>query len=54
LRGEGAGHLFYSLEVRDMAGNRLQIERQPLERPEPESVGAKAAEGKKEIWIEDF
>jgi hypothetical protein len=54
LREEGAGHLFYSLEVPDMAGNRLQIERQPLERPEPESVGAKAAEGKKEIWIEDF
>jgi hypothetical protein len=54
LREEGAGHLFYSLEVRDMVGNRLQIERQPLERPEPESVGAKAAEGKKEIWIEDF
>ena len=44
----------YSLEVRDMAGNRLQIERQSIERPEPESVETKAPEGKKEIWVEDF
>jgi hypothetical protein len=51
---EGEGRLLYSLEVRDMAGNRLQVERQPIEQPEPESVERKLPEEKTEIWIEDF
>jgi len=41
----------YSLEVRDIAGNRLQIERQPLKYPEPKIT---EPEKKKDEWVEDF
>ena len=41
----------YSLEVRDIAGNRLQIERQPLKYPEPKIT---EPDKKKDEWVEDF
>jgi len=45
------GVLTCSVEVRDIAGNRLQIERQPLKCPEPEVT---VPEEKKDEWVEDF
>jgi hypothetical protein len=46
--------LSYSLEASDIAGNRLEVGRQPLKRPEPERIEAEPSEKKKKIWIEDF
>lgn len=43
--------LAYSLEVRDIAGNRLRIEKQPLKLLKPEVT---EPEKKKDEWIEDF
>jgi len=43
--------LTYSLEVRDIAGNRLQIEKQPLKYPESKVT---EPEKKKDEWVEDF
>ncbi|RLC24915.1 MAG: hypothetical protein DRH21_04750 [Deltaproteobacteria bacterium] len=43
--------LTYSLEVRDIAGNKLRIERQPLKCPEPKAT---EPEKKKDEWVEDF
>lgn len=43
----------YSLEVTDVAGNRLQIVRQPLKSPVIETPDLEQPVGKK-IWIEDF
>jgi len=45
------GMLTCSLEVRDIAGNRLEIERQPLKCPESEVT---ESEKKKYEWVEDF
>ncbi len=43
----------YSLEARDVAGNRLQVEKQPLKRPEPE-ITEIGFEKKIDEWVEDF
>ncbi|MBW2569543.1 MAG: gliding motility-associated C-terminal domain-containing protein [Deltaproteobacteria bacterium] len=43
----------YSLEVRDIAGNRLQIEKQPL-KPLKVEVTEVESEKKKDEWVEDF
>ena len=43
----------YSLEARDIAGNRLQVEKQPLKRPEPE-IAEIGFEEKRDEWVEDF
>ncbi|MCD4788047.1 MAG: Ig-like domain repeat protein [Desulfobacterales bacterium] len=51
LSPEEEGVLTYSLEVRDIAGNRLQIERQPLKYPESKVT---EPEKKKDEWVEDF
>jgi hypothetical protein len=51
LSPEEEGVLTYSLEVRDIAGNRLQIERQPLKCPESKVT---EPEKKKDEWVEDF
>lgn len=48
---EEEGVLAYSLEVRDIAGNRLRIEKQPLKLLKPEVT---EPEKKKDEWIEDF
>lgn len=53
LNLEGEGQLAYSLEVRDIAGNRLQIVQQPLKRPEPEATEVEP-EKKRDEWVEDF
>ena len=45
------GVLTYSLEVRDIAENRLLIERQPLKCSEPKIT---EPEKKKDDWVEDF
>ncbi len=47
------GSLVYSLEVSDIAGNRLQVEKQALKRYEPERTEAEPVKEKKK-WIEDF
>ena len=44
----------YSLEVRDIAGNRLEMEKQSLKRPETEGIEAEPAEEKRKVWVEDF
>jgi hypothetical protein len=54
LKPEGKARLTYSLEVGDIAGNRLRMEQQPLKRSEPESVERDVPEEKAKIWIEDF
>lgn len=51
LSQEGEGQLAYSLEVRDIAGNRLRIERQPLKLLRPEVT---EPEKKRDEWVEDF
>lgn len=51
LSPEKEGVLTYSLEVRDMAGNRSRIERQPLKCLETRVTGF---EKKKDAWVEDF
>jgi hypothetical protein len=43
----------YSLEVTDIAGNRLQIVKQPLKSPVIEMPDLEQPVEKK-IWIEDF
>ncbi len=43
----------YSLEVTDIAGNRLQIAKQPLKSPVIETPDLEKPVEKK-IWIEDF
>jgi hypothetical protein len=43
----------YSLEVTDIAGNRLQIVKQPLKSPVIETPDLKEPV-KKKIWIKDF
>ena len=53
LKQEGESLLAYSLEVRDVAGNRLQVEKEPLRPPQPEGIEA-TPEEKPEVWIEDF
>ena len=50
---EKEGSLAYSLEVNDIAGNRLEIEEEPLKPPERVVPEREPAE-KKEVWIEDF
>jgi hypothetical protein len=42
---------FYSLTVRDVAGNILNIERQPVKLPEPDDI---AEEKKDSEWVDDF
>lgn len=44
----------YSLDIVDMAGNRLLVKKQPLARLEPEPGEAESPEEKEMIWIEDF
>ena len=51
LSPEKEGVPTYSLEVRDIAGNRLQIERQPLKCLEPKVT---KPDKKKHEWVEDF
>ena len=42
---------FYSLTVRDVAGNMLNVERQPVKIYQPDEI----AEEKKEYeWVDDF
>ena len=53
LSPEEENMLTYSLEVRDIAGNRLQIEKQPLKPLELE-VTEIEPEKKKHEWVEDF
>ena len=53
LSPEEEGVLAYSLEVRDIAGNRLRRERQPLKWPEPEATEVEP-EKKRDEWVEDF
>lgn len=53
LGPEKEGVLAYSLEVRDIAGNRLLIERQPLKLLKPE-VTEVEPEKKRDEWVEDF
>jgi len=50
---EKEGFLAYSLEVSDVAGNRLEREKELLKPPEPEVSEGEPSE-KKEVWIEDF
>ena len=45
------GMLTYSLEVSDIAENRLLIKRQPLKCSEPKVT---EPEKKKDDWVEDF
>ena len=54
MKYEGDNLLTYSLEVNDVAGNRLRVEKQALKRAEPEVIQAKPAEEKRKVWIEDF
>ncbi|MBW1740405.1 MAG: hypothetical protein JRJ42_04620 [Deltaproteobacteria bacterium] len=49
---EKKGFLAYSLAVTDIAGNRLEREKEPLEPSKPEGPEQKPPE--KKIWIEDF
>lgn len=51
LSPEEEGTLTYSLEVRDIAGNKLRIERQPLKCLEPKVT---EPDKKKDEWVEDF
>jgi hypothetical protein len=46
--------LTYSLEVRDIAGNRLQIEKEPLKPLAPETPEIGPSEKKEKIWVDDF
>ncbi len=50
---EKVGFLAYSLEVGDIAGNRLEIEKELLKPPE-RVVPEREPSEKKEVWIEDF
>ena len=50
---EKEGFLVYSLEVSDLAGNRLRKEKEPLKPPEPEEPEREPSR-KKQVWIEDF
>ncbi|MBW2737299.1 MAG: Ig-like domain repeat protein [Deltaproteobacteria bacterium] len=51
LSSEEENALTYSLEVRDMAGNKLRIERQPLKCLESKVT---EPEKKKDEWVENF
>lgn len=42
------------MEIVDMAGNRLILEKQPLERLRPQIGDAESQEEKGTVWIEDF
>jgi len=53
LNLEGEGQLAYSLEVRDIAGNRLQLVKQPLKMLKPEATEVEP-EKKTDEWVEDF
>ena len=53
FKPEKEGFLAYSLEVSDIAGNRLRKEKEPLKPPEPEEPKREPSR-KKEVWIEDF
>jgi len=50
---EKEGFLAYSLEISDIAGNRLERKKEPLKPPEPEKAEEELPE-KKEVWVEDF
>ena len=50
---EKEGSFAYSLEVSDIAGNRLEIEEEPLKPPERVVLEREPSE-KKEVWVEDF
>jgi len=50
---EKEGFLAYSLEISDIAGNRLEREKEPLKPPRPEEPEREPSE-KKEVWVEDF
>ena len=45
---------FYTLEVGDALGNRLRVEKVPLERPKPKEVDEAGIHEEKDIWIDDF
>ncbi|MHC4474131.1 MAG: hypothetical protein ACYTEL_00700 [Planctomycetota bacterium] len=54
LKQGGENLPVYSLEVNDVAGNRLRVEKEPLRRPVPEKIEVKPSEEKRKVWVEDF
>ena len=51
---EKEGFLTYSLEISDIAGNRLEREKEPLKPPRPEEPEREPSEKKEKLWVDDF
>lgn len=51
---EEEGFWAYSLEVNDIAGNKLQREKEPLRPPELGEPEEEPSDKKEKVWIEDF
>ena len=54
MKQDGENRLVYSLEVNDVAGNRLRVEKEPLRRQAPEKIEARPSKAREKVWVEDF